>query len=344
MQPEQAHDAVIRGLCAGSAVPWLVRSIFGGGRSRAAAGSTRIEAFGLTFPNPVGLAAGFDKNGVALPAWAALGFGFVELGTVTALAQKGNPRPRIFRFPEQEALVNRLGFNNQGADRIAGRLSQLKKTSRWPRIPVGINIGKSRLTSLVEAPSDYLHSFHRLYPFADYFAINVSSPNTPGLRGLQEPAALAELLRTLQEANRDKPEPRPLLVKIAPDLGREQLADIIRVVEDEGMAGVIATNTTSDHSPVQEARKYREAQHAEGGLSGAPLEDRSTELVRQLAELTSLPVIASGGVKDGPAALRKIEAGARLVQVYTGLVYRGPALIQEIIDCVAASHQFSSAE
>ena len=206
------------------------------------------ELFGLRFPNPVGLAAGFDKNGMALPAWEALGFGFIEIGTITALAQVGNPRPRIFRVPEMEALINRLGFNNQGAEKIAMRLEELRRSSHWPKIPVGINIGKSKIVPLEEAASDYLRSFQRLQGLGDYFVLNVSSPNTPDLRKLQEKAAIGELFEAIQHQNQGK----PLLVKIAPDLTFEQLDHILALATEYRLAGVVATNTTTDQQTIPE--------------------------------------------------------------------------------------------
>src|SRR5947199_1265794 len=204
--------------------------------------------FGLTFPNPIGLAAGLDKNGVALPAWAALGFGFIEIGTVTAKAQPGNPRPRIFRLPGQQALINRLGFNNDGADAIAERLRRLRRSGRWPAVPVGINIGKSRATPLEQAKDDYLCSFRLLRDFADYVTLNVSSPNTPGLRELQEPQKLSALLRAI--SNEAGATPKPLIVKISPDILSAELKPILAVCEEHQVAGIIATNTTLDHSSI----------------------------------------------------------------------------------------------
>src|SRR5438552_7812581 len=195
--------------------------------------------FGLNFPNPIGVAAGLDKNGVAMPAWAALGFGFIEIGTVTAKPQAGNPKPRIFRFPEQRALVNRLGFNNDGADVIADRMHKLRESGRWPAVPVGINIGKSKATPLGEATDDYLYSFRLLREFADYIALNVSSPNTPGLRALQEPAALSRLIRAIRDENRKNP--KPVLVKIGPDLSSNELEDLMATCEQNEIVGIIAT-------------------------------------------------------------------------------------------------------
>jgi len=279
--------------------------------------------FGLTFRNPIGLAAGFDKNGVALPALAALGFGFIEVGTVTAKPQPGNPKPRIFRFPEQAALINRLGFNNQGADAIARRLSKLHASGRWPAVPIGINIGKSSTTPLEGATDDYLYSFRLLREFADYIVLNVSSPNTPGLRELQEPAALSQLLCAI--ADKNQITRKPILVKIAPDLSPSELDEIIATCEENQVAGIIATNTTLDHSSIPPALDQ------EGGLSGAPLREKSTALVRTITARSAIPLIASGGISDAESAREKIEAGAQLLQVYTGLIYRGPGLLREIV-------------
>ena len=278
------------------------------------------DVAGLRFPNPVGLAAGMDKNALALPAWEALGFGFIEIGTITAKAQPGNPRPRLFRYPEQRALINRMGFNNDGADAVAARLERLKASGRWPRIPVGINLGKSKVTELADAPADYRHSYRALGAFGDYFVVNVSSPNTPGLRELQEKDALAGIVRTL----RDHDATRPLFVKIAPDLTGPQLDAILELTASENLAGLIATNTTLDHSAIPPGRDET------GGLSGAPLQTRAAEVLRHLRAGTDRPIIASGGIMDGPAARARREAGATLVQIYTGFVYRGPALIREI--------------
>ncbi len=283
-----------------------------------------IDLFGLTFRNPVGLAAGFDKNGVALPAWAALGFGFVEIGTVTAKPQLGNSKPRIFRYPEQQALINRLGFNNDGADVVADRLRRLRESKRWPQIPVGINIGKSKVTPLEEATEDYLYSFRQLAPFADYIAVNVSSPNTPGLRSLQEHEALSGLLNAIREENRRTR--KPLLLKIAPDLSPTDLEAIIAACEANEISGIIATNTTLDHSSIPSARNQM------GGLSGAPLREKSTEVVRFIRSQSKLPVIASGGIRDAESAREKLDSGAQLLQIYTGYIYRGPGLIREITD------------
>src|SRR2546430_18681 len=269
LSPEAAHNFAIRNLRAISALPFVLRQL-----ERYQPPPSPKTVFGLAFPNPIGLAAGFDKNGVAIPAWAALGFGFVEIGTVTAKPQSGNPKPRIFRYPEQEALVNRLGFNNDGADTVAARLCALRESGRWPAIPVGINLGKSRVTPLEEAVHDYLYSFRRLAPLADYVVLNVSSPNTPGLRSLQEHDALEQLLRAVRQENQTTR--KPILLKIAPDLALTDLDQIIATCEANEIAGVIATNTTLDHSAIPASLDQA------GGLSGRPLREKSTELIRAI--------------------------------------------------------------
>jgi dihydroorotate dehydrogenase len=283
-----------------------------------------VTLFGLTFPNPIGLAAGLDKNGVALPAWAALGFGFIEIGTVTARAQPGNPQPRIFRLPAQQALINRLGFNNDGAEAIAHRLHALRQSGRWPAVPVGINIGKSKATPLEEATDDYLYSFRMLRDFGDYITLNISSPNTPGLRDLQDPDKLSMLLRAI--GTQAGASPKPLIVKISPDLSAAALKAILAVCEENGVSGIIATNTTLDHSSIPPQLDQA------GGVSGAPLRDKSTALVREIAARSTIPVVASGGISDAESALEKFHAGAVLIQLYTGFVYRGPQLLRAIMD------------
>jgi dihydroorotate dehydrogenase len=285
---------------------------------RPTAKTTGVSAFGLNFRHRVGLAAGLDKNGVALPAWEALGFSFVEIGTVTAEAQPGNPRPRIFRYPKQNALINRLGFNNDGAEIVAERLTKLREHGGWPGIPVGINIGKSRATSVGGAVEDYLFSFRKLRAHADYIALNVSSPNTPGLRELQGSQRLDELLRAI---NAERAE-TPLVVKIAPDLEPTKLDELLAVCESNNTSGIVATNTTLDHSAI--------TNDEEGGLSGAPLQKKSTAIIRHIAQKTRMPIIGCGGIFDIDSAREKIEAGAKLLQVYTGFIYRGPNLIREL--------------
>jgi dihydroorotate dehydrogenase len=318
LSPEAAHNLAIWNLRAVSEWPAVLRQLE---RFRPPPKTTTV--FGLTFPNPVGLAAGFDKNGVAIPAWAALGFGFVEVGTVTAKPQPGNPKPRIFRYPAQQALINRLGFNNDGADVVAARLRSLRQSGRWPAIPVGINLGKSKVTPLDEAVDDYLYSFRLLAPLANYVVLNVSSPNTPGLRSLQQHDALEQLLRAIRREN--ETGAKPILVKIAPDLSLAELEQIVTTSEQNGVAGIIATNTTLDHSAIPTGVDQT------GGLSGRPLFARSTEFVRAIRSRSPLPIIASGGISDAETAREKLEAGAQLLQVYTGYLYRGPGLLRSLI-------------
>jgi dihydroorotate dehydrogenase len=297
-----------------------------------------VELFGLRFPNPVGLAAGMDKEAAAVPAWAALGFGFSELGGVTWRAQPGNPLPRIFRAIADEALVNRMGFNNPGAEAVAARLAEWRSRGQWPAHPVGINLGKSKDTALKEAAEDYSRSLGALWPHADFFVVNVSSPNTPNLRQLQDKAALAEILAALQEANvraakeRAGQGTKPILVKVAPDLSFEALDEILELAASGRIAGIVATNTTITRPQRKEgnlAKIYAE----DGGLSGRPLAARSTELIRHIHGETGgkLPIIGVGGIFDADGAWEKIAAGASLVQLYTGLVYEGPGLAAAIV-------------
>jgi dihydroorotate dehydrogenase len=285
------------------------------------------EVFGVRFPGPVGLAAGMDKNGVALGSWPALGFGFVELGTVTWHAQPGNPRPRLVRFPPSEAIVNRMGFNNLGARALAARL---EVAGRAP-VPVGISLGKSKVTPVAEAVDDYVQSFRVLQRYADYIAVNVSSPNTPGLRSLQDRAALSSLLGALAGEGAGV----PLLVKVAPDLTDSALGEVLEVCTEHGISGVIATNTTLGRSGLAPGDVSRASAEA-GGLSGRPLATRAREVVSFVTRESGLPVIGVGGVLEVDDALRLFDAGASLVQVYTGLVYRGPALVRGINAAVAA--------
>lgn len=314
LDAESAHNLAIHLLAL--TPPAILRTIFCKNLP-----SQPSEVFGLKFPNPVGLAAGMDKNAEALTAWESLGFGFVEIGTITAHAQPGNPKPRCFRYPAQQALINRMGFNNDGAIAVAARLERVRHSGRWPKIPVGINLGKSKITPLDDAPADYLASLRALKSFGDYFVINVSSPNTPGLRDLQEISRLAEIMTLLRIEVPDK----PILVKIAPDLTDDAAVEIAALAEKSGMAGLISTNTTLDHSSVLSEGDQQ------GGLSGTPLLARSTNLTRRLVTSTSLPVIASGGIMDAASAHQKFEAGAKLIQLYTGFVYKGPGLIVEIL-------------
>jgi len=297
--------------------------------------------FGLPFPNPIGLAAGMDKEAEAVPAWAALGFGFSELGAVTWHPQPGNPSPRLFRAVSDEAIINRLGFNNPGAEVLAERLAQWRALGRWPRHPVGINLGKSKVTPLAEAAEDYARSFHVLQPYADFFVVNVSSPNTPGLRQLQDKSALDDILAAVQQAQTGlsgrtatatSRNSRPVLVKISPDLSFEAVDDILELVGPRDVAGIVATNTTitrpSASDPSLE-RIYAEP----GGLSGRPLRARSTEMIRHIYRKTlgRLPIVGVGGIFNAADAWEKLIAGASLIQLYTGLVYEGPDIAGSIV-------------
>jgi dihydroorotate dehydrogenase len=300
-----------------------------------AASMRPVECLGLHFPNAVGLAAGFDKNAQAWPAAAALGFGHVEIGTVTMLRQPGNDRPRVFRYPRQEAVINRMGFNNEGADAIATRLAKMSGPGRR-RIPLGINLGKSKVAPLDQAVADYLGSFARLADHADYLVLNISSPNTPDLRKLQDEGRLRELLGAVEGANRARAlqpgkQRRPLLLKIAPDLNFRQIDAVLGAIAEFGLDGIIATNTTL-------ARPDYFAHVSEsGGLSGAPLRQRSTEIINYIARATQgrLPIIGVGGITDPVSAGEKLDAGASLVQLYTGLIYRGPFFAAELARALA---------
>lgn len=294
-----------------------------------------VELFGLQFPNPIGLAAGMDKLGEAVPAWAALGFGFTELGGVTWHAQPGNPSPRVFRAISEEAIVNRMGFNNDGAEALGEKLKQWRALGRWPNHPVGINLGKSKITPLEKAAEDYANSFRVLRDLADFFVVNVSSPNTPNLRLLQDKLALDEILTALRQVQNEHPRHqshKPILVKVAPDLSFEALDEILQLVGPGNIAGIVATNTTITRPTTAElvAQKvYAET----GGLSGRPLRNRSTEIIRHLYRQSrgQLPIIGVGGIFTAEDAWEKITAGASLLQVYTGLVYQGPAIAKSLV-------------
>lgn len=315
-----------------------------------------VEAFGLRFPNPVGLAAGMDKCAAAVPAWESLGFGFTELGGVTWHPQPGNPRPRLFRAVADGALVNRMGFNNPGAEALAQKLAQWRALGRWPKHPVGINLGKSKITPLAKAAEDYANSFRLLRPLADFFVVNVSSPNTPNLRQLQDKSALDEILAALQAVNEEQSvvrdqgsvgeaarcattdhgprttDSKPILVKIAPDLSFEALDEILELAGPRQLAGIVATNTTLARPKSDDPRLQRVYSES-GGLSGRPLRARSTEIIRHLHRRTSgrLPIIGVGGIFDAGDAWEKLSAGATLVQVYSGLIYEGPSLARDIV-------------
>ncbi len=298
-----------------------------------------VKLFGLHFPNPIGLAAGMDKKAQAVPIWEKLGFGFCELGGVTWHAQPGNPQPRMFRVVEDEALINRMGFNNPGADAIARNLAKWKREKRWPIHPVGINLGKSKITELENAAEDYASSFRILREFADFFVVNVSSPNTPNLRKLQDKSALDEIFAAIQDINLRTVshdlrsiEPRPILVKVAPDLSFEALDDILALVGPRKISGIVVSNTTITRPRTQNERLLKVYEET-GGLSGRPLRYISNQLIRHLFRQTrgELPIIGVGGVFDADDALAKIMSGASLVQVYTGLVYEGPSIARDIV-------------
>jgi dihydroorotate dehydrogenase len=293
-----------------------------------------VNVLGLRFPNPVGLAAGMDKNALAVSAWAAMGFGFSELGGVTWHAQPGNPQPRIFRAIAEEAIVNRMGFNNEGAAALAATLRNWRARGRWPAHPVGVNLGKSKITPLESAAEDYASSFRVLRDLADFFVVNVSSPNTPNLRQLQDKTALDEILAAIQE---NQPPAathcaKPILVKVAPDLSFEALDEILELVAKRNLAGIVATNTTITRPATNDARSQRVYSET-GGLSGKPLRARSTEIIRHLFRQSRgrIPIIGVGGIFSADDAWEKITSGASLVQVYTGLVFEGPGIAKSVV-------------
>lgn len=287
------------------------------------------EVFGLRFSNPVGLGAGFDKNAVYLNELEALGFGFVEIGTVTPLPQPGNEQPRLFRLPADKALINRMGFNNNGVKAVAARLATRK--DQGSKLIVGGNIGKNKVTANEDAWKDYSICFETLFDFVDYFVVNVSSPNTPGLRALQEKDSLKQIFSVLQNSNQSKAKPKPILLKIAPDLTQEQLDDIIALSFEVQLDGLVATNTTISREGLLTPAAKVSAIGA-GGLSGKPVKQRSTEVVQYLSKGTNgkIPIIASGGIFTGADAAEKLAAGASLLQVWTGFIYEGPSIVKNI--------------
>lgn len=322
--PEDIHHVVTVGLRAANRI-WGVKALL---KNSFQLEDSRLERdlFGLKFKNPVGLAAGFDKNGSFVEELAEFGFGFIEVGTVTPLPQQGNEKPRMFRLPQDEALINRMGFNNQGVDVVADRLSRIDRKG----MIIGGNIGKNKITPNKDALSDYIKCFDRLFDVVDYFVVNVSSPNTAGLRELQEKEPLKNILNTLQQRNRKNDISRPILLKIAPDLSNSQLDDIIEIVTETKIAGVIATNTTISREGLSSDEILR---NEGGGLSGKPLAARSTEVIRYLSEHSNkaFVIIGVGGIHSPKDALEKIEAGASLVQIYTGFIYEGPGLVKRIL-------------
>ncbi len=317
--PEKVHHFTFSFLRIANKIPFVSCLI----RSSYEVNDPRLEreVFGLKFKNPVGLAAGFDKDAKLYKELSNLGFGFIEIGTLTPKPQDGNPKKRLFRLKEDSAIINRMGFNNGGVFEAVKRLKKNKN------VLIGGNIGKNKATPNQEAISDYLICFDALYDVVDYFVVNVSSPNTPNLRELQDKEPLTHLLQTLQDQNKTKTKPKPILLKIAPDLTNEQLLDIIDIVQQTKIAGVIATNTTISKEGLKS-----DSQTETGGLSGKPLTNRSTEVIRFLAQNNnkSFPIIGVGGIHTPEDVLQKLEAGASLVQLYTGFIYEGPQLIKQI--------------
>lgn len=327
--PERIHEDMIRSLAVLSHLPGLRDAV----RAMTRVPADPVDVFGIRFPGRVGLAAGMDKDGHAALAWQHLGFAFAELGTVTAQAQPGNDKPRVFRLQASRALINRMGFNNEGALALANRLAVagVFRGNRRAGIPLGISLGKTKVVPVEDAVADYVDSFDAVAPHADYVAVNVSSPNTPGLRSLQDGGALRELLGALTERAREVAfgaEPLPILVKVAPDLTEPQLDEVLTVASDTGVAGIIATNTTLSREGLDPADQALAAEA--GGLSGRPLTARAREVVAYVAAHTDLPVIGAGGLMTADDAHALLDAGACLVQLYTGFVYAGPALIGAI--------------
>ena len=325
--PEKVHHFVTRSLKRFNRLPGgaLSRAIWDTSDSR-----LQKEVFGLRFKNPVGLAAGFDKNAELINEMGALGFGFIEIGTVTPLPQPGNPKPRMFRLPEDAALINRMGFNNLGVDVVAERIASYRRNLKPGHavLIIGGNIGKNKLTPNEDAVNDYIKCFDRLFGVVDYFVVNVSSPNTPGLRELQEKEPLMHILNTLQQRNYKQGISKPILLKIAPDLSNTQLDDIADMVKQTGIAGIIATNTTIGREGLTSAHKQET-----GGLSGRPLTKRATEVISYLHQVSggSFPIIGVGGIHSAEDAMEKLQAGASLIQLYTGFIYEGPGLIKRIL-------------
>lgn len=327
LDAECAHDLVMGGLAlAGHSL--LARKVLA---SSYAVTDDRLAAtaFGLRFPNPLGVAAGLDKRGVAVSALGAMGFGAVEVGSVTAIAQPGNPKPRLFRLVEDEALINRMGFNNEGAATVAGRLERTRvRAGAGHDLPiVGVNVGKSRVVELDSAPADYRQALHAVWRVADYVVINVSSPNTPGLRSLQEVGAMERILAAADAVRQASNERnKPLLIKLAPDMSDEQLKDMVDVAEANAVAGIVVTNTTTERAGLT-SPLARET----GGMSGRPLTARALAVLESVRQMTALPLVAAGGIMSGADAVDRMRAGADLLQVYSGFIYTGPALVREVL-------------
>lgn len=323
LDPERAHDLTL-----GLLERWS--ALFSGALGDddlARAPGLAVEAMGLRFPNPIGLAAGLDKNAVAVPAWQALGFGFIEVGTVTALPQPGNPKPRLFRLPADQALINRMGFNNGGADAAARRLERLRERAIL-QVPLGVNLGKSKVTPAPEAADDYRRSFERVGQLADYIVVNISSPNTPGLRDLQRVEEVTRILEAIQEPNQRLTRPKPIVVKLAPDLADEDAIDCAQAALDAGSAGLILTNTSIRFDGL-----ISSTEGMSGGLSGRPILSRSTELLRVVRQAVGPDptLIGVGGIMDPDGAAAKLAAGANLIQIYSGLIYQGPGFVRRLL-------------
>lgn len=335
--PEEAHYLSMNLLRAGCSIG-PIRSLIHKGFSFKGE-VLRNEVFGLPFANPVGLGAGFDKNALYLRELETLGFGFIEIGTVTPKAQPGNDKPRLFRLPADKALINRMGFNNDGLNSIRERLVRWNnRKSQQQQLIIGGNIGKNKVTPNEDAWKDYSTCFDGLFNEVDYFVVNVSSPNTPGLRELQEKESLKKILSQLQDQNQGKNSPKPLLLKIAPDLTKEQLDDIVSLSFEVQLSGLVATNTTIGRSHL--LTPDAKLQHiGAGGLSGRPVRERATEVVQYLSKQTQnkIPIIASGGIFTGADAKEKLDAGASLVQVWTGFIYEGPCIVKNICQYLAAN-------
>ena len=324
LQPEEAHHFVTRNLKNYAAFPGVGKLLDKFYQYNQP--SLEREVFGIKFKNPIGLAAGFDKNAEYIEELNHFGFGFIEIGTVTPKPQPGNDAPRMFRLVEDEAIINRMGFNNKGVDFAVSKIRELKNRENYI---IGGNIGKNKLTPNEDAVDDYIKCFNALFDYVDYFVVNVSSPNTPGLRDLQEKEPLLYILNYLQQYNNQNEKPKPILLKIAPDLTDSQLDDIIDIVLESKIAGVIATNTTISREGL---KSNPEIVKETGGVSGKPLKNRSTEVIRYLSEKSNkaFPIIGVGGIHTAEDAKEKLEAGASLLQVYTGFIYEGPAVVKNI--------------
>ncbi|MBT8221123.1 MAG: quinone-dependent dihydroorotate dehydrogenase [Bacteroidia bacterium] len=325
LPPERAHHTSLFLLKFISRIPGgksLIRAFFSYEHP-----DLRRDFFGLHFKNPIGLAAGFDKNAEYIELLDLLGFGFVEIGTVTPLAQKGNEQPRLFRLPKDKALINRMGFNNQGVDQAVKRLKEVKNQS----IIIGGNIGKNKITPNENAVDDYIICFEKLFPHVHYFVINVSSPNTPGLRSLQDPEALTKIFQALQQRNESQPNPKPIFVKIAPDLEFSAIGEIVDLAIEYNLAGIIATNTTISRAALKTSNS-RIQNIGNGGLSGQPVKRRATEIIKFIKDRAKdrLVIIGVGGIQGPSDAREKLEAGADLIQIYTGFIYEGPATVMNI--------------